>query len=94
MCLGFLQITQTLPLRRTTLQSLQIGFTLALTFIDIHKAWNMNHVTCQKLTYYNLGLEAESDPTFGQVVGAHLNFNAVADRQADLVHPHLAGKVS
>ena len=35
LCLGFLQITLTLPFRLTTLQARQIFFTLDLTFIYI-----------------------------------------------------------
>ena len=43
LCLAFVQITTTRPLRRTVLQSLQIFLALALTFINYFKIYRKNN---------------------------------------------------
>ena len=40
-----------------------------------------------------LFLVPECDAPFGQVVGAHLAFHAIARQNLDVVHTHLAGDV-
>ena len=40
-----------------------------------------------------LFLVPECDAPFGQIVGAHLAFHAIARQNLDVVHTHLAGDV-
>src|SRR3954463_9057893 len=82
LCLGFVQITITVPWRRMTLQLSQRALTEALTF-NASSSIGSSRGTGRSL-------QPVGDPTAGQVVGRKLDPHAVPRQDPDEVHPKLA----
>lgn len=74
-------MTTTRPFRRVTLQSLQIFFADALTFIidKLHRCYSMK---------FGILLETINDATLCQVIGTNFNFHVISRQNTNTKFSH------
>lgn len=90
LCLGFSQITITLPCLLIILHFSHIFFTEGLTFINIIPFLLSKMFNCALSLIKARLFCSPSDPAAGQVVGRHLYGHLIAGEDADEVHSQLA----